>query len=92
MSSQSDPPAQLVITPPGIFGAAFAERFQLRMTQGIPTQLLVEARQQIVISAPYIQQGYGLSAGPIAVATQAALKRGVNVDILSTRSSLDNAA
>ena len=90
MSSQPESSVQLVITPPGIFGAAFAERFQLRMTQGVLTQLLAEACQRVIISAPFLQSGYGLDSGSIADATQAALGRGVNVDVLSTRRSLDN--
>lgn len=90
MPAQSESSVQLVVTPPGIFGAAFAERFQFRMTLGTLTQLLAEARQQVVLSAPFLQHGYGLSSGPLADATQSALQRGVNVDIMSTRRSLEN--
>jgi phosphatidylserine/phosphatidylglycerophosphate/cardiolipin synthase-like enzyme len=84
------PPAvELVITPPSQAGAPLAERFQSRMTLGVLTQLLAEAEQRVLISAPFLQQGYGLSAGPLAIATQAALQRGVNVTIVSTRQSLE---
>jgi len=90
MSDYSDPPVQLVITPPRMFGAAFAEHFQFRMTVGVLIQLVVEAQRRIIITAPFLQSGYGLSNGPIADATQAALRRGVNVDIMSTGRSLGN--
>jgi len=90
MPAQSESSVQLVVTPPGIFGAAFAERFQVRMTLGALTQLLAEARQEIILSAPFLQYGYGLSSGSLADATQAALRRGVNVDIMSTGRSLEN--
>jgi phosphatidylserine/phosphatidylglycerophosphate/cardiolipin synthase-like enzyme len=90
MSTQSESSVQLVITPPGVLGAAFAERFQFRMTLGALTQLLAEARHQVILSAPFLQYGYGLSTGTLADAAQAALKRGVNVDIMSTRRSLEN--
>lgn len=90
MCAYSEPPVQLVITPPGMFGAAFAEHFQFRMTLGVITQLLVEAQRQVIITAPYLQSGYGLSSGSIAEATQAALSRGVNIDIMSTGRSLGN--
>lgn len=90
MSAYSEPAVQLVITPPGIFGAAFAERFQFRMTLGVLTQLLVEAKRRVIITAPFLQYGYGLSSGSIADATKAALQRGVNVEVMSTGRSLGN--
>ncbi len=69
--------------------AAFAERFRFRMTLGVLTQLLVEARSRVIITSPFFQSGFGLSSGSIAEATEAALNRGVNLDILSTRRSLE---
>jgi phosphatidylserine/phosphatidylglycerophosphate/cardiolipin synthase-like enzyme len=48
----------------------------------------VEAERDVVIAAPYLQQGHGLSAGPIAEALKGALRRGVDVDIMSTARSL----
>jgi phosphatidylserine/phosphatidylglycerophosphate/cardiolipin synthase-like enzyme len=89
MRGYLEPAVQLVITPPGVFGAAFAERFQFRMTLGVLTQLLVEATSRVIITSPFFQPGFGLSRGSIAEATEAALIRGVNVDIMSTRRSLD---
>jgi phosphatidylserine/phosphatidylglycerophosphate/cardiolipin synthase-like enzyme len=53
------------------------------------TQLLAQSKERVVISAPFLQQGYGLSSGPMATALHAALKRGVTVDVVSTRRSLD---
>lgn len=79
---------ELVITPPEPFGIAYAERMGCRVTLGVLTQLLAQAQQRVIISAPYLQQGYGLSNGPMAVALRAALLRGIDVDVLSTKRSL----
>ena len=88
MSSDSDSSVELVITPPEPFGVVLADRTNCRTTLGVLTQLLVQAEQRVVISAPFLQQGYGLSGGPMAVALKGALVRGCHVDIVSTRRSL----
>jgi phosphatidylserine/phosphatidylglycerophosphate/cardiolipin synthase-like enzyme len=80
--------AELVITGPGPSGPALAHIARCRTTIGVYTQLLVEAEQEVVIAAPYLQQGHGLSAGPIEQALIAALKRGVRVDVTSTAQGL----
>lgn len=90
MSSHTEPLAELVITPPGVYGPAFAERFLFRMTFGVLIQLVVKAQRHIIVSAPFLQQGYGLSAGSLAEAVQAALQRGVDVDVMSTGQGLQS--
>jgi phosphatidylserine/phosphatidylglycerophosphate/cardiolipin synthase-like enzyme len=79
---------ELVITGPGAYGPALAYRARCRTTLGVLTQLLVEAQREVIIGAPYLQGGYGLSSGPIAAALKAALARGVNADIMSTARGL----
>lgn len=89
MSTDAESTVELVITPPEPFGAVLAERTGCRVTLGVLTQLLAQAQKRVIISAPYLQQGYGLSNGPMAVALRAALTRGINVDVVSTRRSLE---
>jgi phosphatidylserine/phosphatidylglycerophosphate/cardiolipin synthase-like enzyme len=88
MSSNRTTSAELVITTPEPYGAYFAERIECRVTIGVLTQLIAQAKRRIIISAPYLQEGFGLSSGPIADALQTGLKNGINVGILSTGSSL----
>lgn len=89
MSSEADSSVELVITPPEPFGNFLADRTRSRTTLGVLTQLLAQSEERVVISAPFLQQGYGLSSGPMAIALKAALRRGVNVDVVSTKRSLD---
>jgi phosphatidylserine/phosphatidylglycerophosphate/cardiolipin synthase-like enzyme len=58
------------------------------MTLGVLTELVSQATESVVIAAPFLQAGYGLSNGPLSAALQAALHRGVRVEILSTGESL----
>lgn len=88
MPSNIEPSVQLVITAPEPYGAELAHRMRCRMTLGVLTQLLAQARKFVVIAAPFMQHGYGLSYGPLAEALRGALQRGVNVSIVSTGQSL----
>jgi phosphatidylserine/phosphatidylglycerophosphate/cardiolipin synthase-like enzyme len=88
MSSNTEPLVQLVITAPDPYGAALAHQMRCRMTLGVLTQLLAQAKRYVVIAAPFMQSGYGLSSGTLADALRAALRRGVNVDVVSTGQSL----
>jgi phosphatidylserine/phosphatidylglycerophosphate/cardiolipin synthase-like enzyme len=83
-----DSQVQLVITAPEPYGAALAHRMKCRMTLGVLTQLLAQARRYVIVAAPFMQAGYGLSSGTLADALQAALRRGVNVDVVGTGQSL----
>jgi phosphatidylserine/phosphatidylglycerophosphate/cardiolipin synthase-like enzyme len=88
MPSDTDSLVQLVITAPEPYGAALAHRMRCRMTLGVLTQLLAQAKRYVVIAAPFMQAGYGLSGGALADALKAALQRGVNVDIVGTGKGL----
>lgn len=85
---RNQPPVQLVITASEPYGAELASRTRCRMTLGVLTQLLAESKSKIVIAAPFLQPGYGVSGGPLADALRAALKRGVDVDVVSTARGL----
>jgi phosphatidylserine/phosphatidylglycerophosphate/cardiolipin synthase-like enzyme len=78
-----------VITAPEPYGAELAYRMRCRTTLGVLIQLLAHAQQTVIIAAPFFQAGHGISEGPLADALRQALRRGVNVDILSTGQSLE---
>lgn len=79
---------EVVVTVPEPFGAELVSRFGVRTTLGVLTELLASARHHVVIAAPFIQGAEGLHAGPLGMALIAALKRGVQVDVISTGASL----
>lgn len=80
--------AELVITAPEPYGAELAYKTRARLTLGVLTQLVAQAKQSLVIASPFIQSGKGLDFGPLADAMQGALKRGILVDIVSTGGGL----
>jgi phosphatidylserine/phosphatidylglycerophosphate/cardiolipin synthase-like enzyme len=88
MSSSPSESVELVITAPEPFGAALAYQARCRTTLGVLSQLLAQATYRVIISAPFIQSGHGFGDDVLADAVQAALLRGVNIDVLSTGSSL----
>lgn len=55
---------------------------------GVLTRLIAGAERHVIITAPFIQSGYGLSSGVLADASRSALRRGVDLDVLSTGHSL----
>ena len=79
---------ELVITGPESFTASLAYDLRCRTTIGVLTQLLAEAQRRVVISAPFMEPGHGLSAGPICDAVEFAVARGVKVDVISSEKSL----
>jgi len=88
MSSGSSYPVELVITAPEPPGAFLAYKTRCRTTLGVLSQLLTESKNRVLIGAPFIQPGYGLSDGVLFAAMESALRRGVSVDILSSAISL----
>lgn len=88
MSDDTEPIVELVITAPEPYGLELAYQTRCRVTLGVLTTLMAQARNHVVISAPFLQAGYGLSDGPLAYALRAALNRGVDVDIVSTKLGL----
>jgi phosphatidylserine/phosphatidylglycerophosphate/cardiolipin synthase-like enzyme len=88
MSPSSRPEPELVITGPGEFGPVLAYHTGGRTTIGVLTQLFAEATAEVVLSAPFIQSGFGLMGGPLRTAVGAALARGVNVSIVTTADGL----
>lgn len=80
---------QLVITAPEPDGIRIAHEVGARTTLGVLTTLIAQAKHTIVLAAPFMQPREGLSKDPLASALASALKRGVIVDLASTRDSLD---
>jgi phosphatidylserine/phosphatidylglycerophosphate/cardiolipin synthase-like enzyme len=92
MSEALDPHVQLVITAPAKYGADLAEYAECRTTLGILTQLFVSAQKRVVVAAPFLQEGAGLSGGSLRETLAATLHRGVDVDVVSTRRGLGTLA
>ena len=81
---------EFVITVPKPFGAELAYKTGTRTTLGVLTQLIAGAHQKIVLASPFIQVERSLIDGPLAEALQAALQRGVRIDIVTTSQSLQS--
>lgn len=88
MFNNTEPLVELVITAPEPYGLTLAYKTGCRTTLGVLTMLMAQAQRYVVIAAPFLQVGYGLSDGPLAYALQAALQRGINVDVVSTKHGL----
>lgn len=80
---------EFVITAPLIYGAELACKARARMTLGALIQLIAQSKQYIVIAAPFIQRTDNLRNEPLINAMVGALKRGVQVNVVSTGSGLD---
>lgn len=87
MSNSTEPP-ELVVTIPEPFSTLLAYRARCRTTIGVLTQLIAEADRHLIIAAPFMQKGYGLSSGVLADSVRSAFNRGVGVEVVSTGQSL----
>ena len=81
---------EFVITIPEPFDAELAYQTRTRTTLGVLTQLIATAHQKIVLAAPFIQVEGSLIQGPLAEALQTVLRRGVQIDIVSTAQGLQS--
>ena len=79
----------LVITGPEALTSEIAYKTGSRTTLGVITQLLAQSRKHVILSAPYMQPGFGLLAGPMHDALISALDRNVRVDVISNIKSLN---
>lgn len=89
MSDEGRDRVQLVLTLPAAGGESLYSRYT-RLTMGVLVELFATATSSVVLAAPFMQWGHGLSDGPVAIAANAALRRGVSVDILGTEAGLDS--
>ncbi len=87
MTLDAEDRVQLVLTLPSSGGEILYGR-RTRMTMGVLVELFANARSSVVLGAPFMQWGHGLSGGPVAVAANAALQKGIELDILGTESGL----
>lgn len=81
---------QIVITSPGPDAIHLAHDVRARTTLGVLTTLIAQSKKHLVIASPFVQANEALSKEPLAGALREALKRGVGVEIASTRQGLDN--
>lgn len=88
MFNNTDPLVELVITAPEPYGLTLAYTTGCRTTIGVLTMLMAQAQRSVIIAAPFMQEGHGLSDGPLAYALRAALQRGINVNVISTKQGL----
>lgn len=79
---------ELVITAPAEMIATLAYSARCRQTLGVLTELVAAATNRLIISAPFLQPGAGISTGVLNAALKAALQRGVNVELVTTGQSL----
>jgi len=79
---------EIVITAPEAFGTALAYCTQCRTTMGVLMQLVVQARERILIAAPFIQADYGKPAEVLRTALAQAAAGGVVLQIISAGSGL----
>jgi phosphatidylserine/phosphatidylglycerophosphate/cardiolipin synthase-like enzyme len=68
--------------------ASLAYSARCRQTLGVLTELIATATDRLIISAPFLQPGAGISTGVLNAALKAALKRGVRVELVTTGQSL----
>lgn len=85
-----DATTELVLSVPEPWGAELAFATGARLTLGVLTELLREAKEQVVLSAPYIGQSAGLVGPELSAACRGALKRDVSLAVLSTGEGLES--
>jgi phosphatidylserine/phosphatidylglycerophosphate/cardiolipin synthase-like enzyme len=78
----------LVITAPAEMIGPLAYSARCRQTLGVLTELIASASDRLIISAPFLQPGAGISTGVLNSAIKAALLRGVKVELVTTGQSL----
>lgn len=88
MSEIHDNAVEVVITAPEEFGIALAYSTQCRTTMGVLMQLVVQARERILIAAPFIQSNVGKSAEVLRTALAQAASGGVTLQIISVGTGL----
>ena len=88
MTSQAESSTDLVITAPAEMISALAYSARCRQTLGVLTELVACATDRLIISAPFLQAGAGITSGVLNAALKAALRRGVTIELVSTGRSL----
>ncbi|MXZ20386.1 MAG: hypothetical protein F4Y84_07235 [Caldilineaceae bacterium SB0665_bin_25] len=78
---------EVVITAPDRYAARLVMQIRARLTLGTLTQLIANSEHYVILSVPFIQENDSVSA-PIFQALRSALRRSVNIDIVSTLAGL----
>jgi phosphatidylserine/phosphatidylglycerophosphate/cardiolipin synthase-like enzyme len=87
LNEEARSPVEIVVTVPKPYAAALAVKARARMTLGALVQLIAGAERYVILSAPYIQE-YESASELLYEALRGALRRGVDVDIVSTQAGL----
>ena len=81
---QTSSDIEFVITAPPELGDQAPYLARARTTLGALTSIIARAQSRLVISAPFIQSREGLTSEPLAGALEAAIARGVALEIATT--------
>jgi phosphatidylserine/phosphatidylglycerophosphate/cardiolipin synthase-like enzyme len=81
--------ATLVITAPPELSGRLAIHADARLTMGVLVELALEARSRLVLASPYLNAAQLLSSGVLANALKRALDAGVEIEIASAGSNID---
>lgn len=79
--------AELVLTVPNSLDNQIVAAAHARTTLGVLVELISKTEKRIIVGAPFIQSTQKISDGPLGIAFEAALTRGVRLDIISTGST-----
>lgn len=88
LTGVNDSTLDLVITAPAEMISRLAYSARCRQTLGVLTELIAMATDRLIISAPFLQPGAGISTGVLNAALKSALRRAVKVEIVTTSQSL----
>jgi phosphatidylserine/phosphatidylglycerophosphate/cardiolipin synthase-like enzyme len=79
----------LVVTAPRALSGRLAYYSGARLTMGVLVQLAVEARHRLVLASPYLNVASLLKDGVLANSINAALARGVEIEIATAAGHID---
>ena len=81
---------QIVITSPGPQAERLAHNVRARTTLGALVTLIAQSQKHLIIASPFVQADEALGKEPLDGALRETLRRGVGVEIASTKEGLDN--
>lgn len=80
---------EFVITIPPDYDSQLAKKVGARITLGVIIQLIAQAKNYLIISAPFIQRAVSEDNYDFSTALRCARERGVNISVLSTSAGLE---
>ncbi len=79
---------ELVLTVPENVGVDAGTGFRARSTLGVLVELVSQAQKGVILGAPFVQEHEALLRGPVGLAIEGALGRGVKFDLITTDQTL----